>query len=389
MERLFDVRLPAGEVSGFDVMFNGSHAQRYSALPKGYTGWRFIGEGPGVTHVRDPDSLRHDSTIFVGPFNGTVELVGMTVHNGQLKGIHAGLATKQWNANANDYVVARQVQPKFTLSTVDVEVIADAPWVGVNGRPAWGVFTYQCDVRHKRLIGRWKQGRQHLAYEHGYASLGSNWNSCVIESAAGEDSKVRPDNQEILWVDGALIERIGCKFGDWAQTWSDFGGGGFVGQGTGEDMYFKRCQFWGGANQRGRCLMIDDGGVRFDGKPDFYSASDGAMGGKFANGFIVIEECSFQAGPGPDWYAAMMRIGNLHNSAQYPRQVARGVRIENCGVWGLNMLGQFSDSPILIRGCNTPAIREYCASIGMDTTHEATIAGPGQLVPFSHGRTSA
>lgn len=387
LERLFEVKLPAGEVRGFDVMFRGDHSQRYNELPAGYDGWRFKGEGIGVTHVRDPDSLSHDSSIFIGPFNGTVELVGMTVHNARLKGIHAGLATKQWDARVNDYVAVRSVLPKFKLSTIDVEVVADAPWIGANGRPAWGVFTYQCDVRHKRIVGRWKLGRQHFSYEHGYASEGSNWNSCTVEGVAGEGTKVRPDSQEIVWTQGARIERVNCKITDFAQAWSDFGGGGGVMQGTGLDMHFKRCEIWGGPNQRGRCLMIDDGGVRHDGKPDYYSAIDGAMGGKFANGFVIIDECCFAAGPGPDWYTAMMRIGNLHNSATYPRKVSRGVLIQDCGVWGYKMLGQFSDSPILIRGCNTPAIREYCSSIGMDTTYEAMISG-NPLVPFSRGRTA-
>lgn len=378
-EVLYEVRLPAGTVPGFDVMFRGDNRTRYT-LPAGFTGFRFVGAGRGLTHVQAPHGPTeyHDSAIFIGPFNGPVVLESMTIHGARRKAVHAGLATK--SLVNGKYLVTRPVLPQFQLRMRDVEVVADV--LPDGRRPVWGVFTYQCDVDIQDSTFYWREGVEHASYEHGYARRGSTWDNVDVIGSGAEGSKVRNDSQEIQWVRGAQVVRRNCEFRDWYQPWSWRGGGGIVLQGTGADVLIEKCRFYGAEGQRSRCVMIDDGGIRVDGTPDYYSASNGAPGGEFANGWVIIKKCAFFSGPGPDWWGLTIRVGNLY--AVTPHKVARGVLIEDCGVWGRKVMGQFSHSPLLIRRCNTPAIKSTCDGLGMDTGAEAQIAG-NPFRPFSAG----
>lgn len=384
-EKLYTVNLPAGLVDGFDVQWRGDNRTRYY-LPAGYTGFRFVGRGAGITHVKAPvaPSVWHDSSIWIGPFNGPVELVGMTIHNARGKAVHAGLATKSWNGT--DYVVTRPVLPNFQVRIIDCEIVHDDEPSGIRAK--WGLFGYQVDWHVQRTRIRWKNGVEHASYEHGYSRLGSTWLNVDVESSGAEGSKVRNDNQEIQFVKGAQIVRRGCTVADWYQPWSWRGGAGMVFQGTGCDIHVKRCIFWGANALRGRCISVDDGGVRFDGRPDYYSAPDGQLGGPNANGYVIVEECAAMAGPGNTSYSDMFTFVNWHGSATYPHKPARGIVFQNSGVYGERMLGKFPvNASWTVRGCNTEEIRDRCAALGMDTSKEAMIAG-NPLVPFSQGKTA-
>jgi hypothetical protein len=377
--RMYVVNLPAGAVEGFDVQWKGDNRTRYT-LPAGYDGFRFVGQGAGVTHVRvDNVTQWHDSAVWIGPFDGPVSLEAMTIHNGRAKAVHAGLATKSWNGR--DYVVTRPVLPNFKVSVLDCEIVADP-----SPRPKWGLFGYQVDWEVRRTVIRWKEGVEHGSYEHGYSRLGSTWNGVDVESSGAEGSKVRNDSQEIQWVPGAKIVRRQSTFRDWYQPWSWRGGAGIVLQGTGCDIVIRRCEFYGSAGLRGRCISIDDGGTRVDGRPDYYDAVTGAIGGPYANGYVVIQECALFGGPGSSSYSDLMNVVNWHGRADYPHRTTRGLLMKDCGAWGTRMLGKFSAS-YSITGCNTELIRDYCASaLGMDVSAEAMInATP--LIPFSRGKT--
>lgn len=381
--KLYTVTLPAGNVDGFDVMWRGDNRTRYT-LPAGYQGFRFVGQGAGVTHVKSPVSLNvwHDATIWIGPFDGPVELVGMTIHNARNKAVHAGLATLSWSGSA--FVVTRPVLPNFSVSLTDCEVVHDKEPSGIRAK--WGLFGYQVDWKLQRVTIDWKEGVEHASYEHGYAKVGSIWLNVDVLSSGAEGSKVRNDSQEIQWVRGAQIVRKGCSFRDWYQPWSWRGGAGIVLQGTGCDILIKRCKFYGSAGLRGRCISIDDGGTRVDGRPDYYDAVTGAIGGKYANGYAIIQECALYGGPGVSSYSDLMNVVNWHSRADYPHSVTRGTLVIDSGAWGTKMLGKFGNGSWSVSGCNTQQARDWAESLGMDATSEAMInANP--LIPFSKGKT--
>lgn len=368
LPRLFEVRLPEGRIPGFDVAFRGDNRQRYE-LPPGYDGFRFIGAGRDRTHVEAPSSEYHDSSIFVGAFDGPVWFESMTIHGAERKALHAGLANSP--------------KPKGVIRGRDLAFVAERGADG--GRPLWGLFTYCVDVDLAESEFFWADGVEHAGYEHGCSSKGSIWLNVDVHGSGAEGSKVRNDNQETIWKKGARIIRKRCKFKSWYQPWSWRGGAGIVLQGTGYDVLIEGCEFWGGPDSKQRCIMIDDGGTRVDGRPDYYSATDGAIGGAFANGFIVIRKCALFSGPGPSWYGTIMRIGNLRGTGH---KVSRGVLIEDCGVYGERMLAQLTHSPLAVTGCNTLAIRDACDAIGMNVGAEAMISG-NPLVPFSRGKAAA
>lgn len=383
--RLFTVELPAGMVPGFDVAFRGDNKTRYT-LPAGYDGFRFVGQGAGVTHVKAPYSANewHNSSIFVGPFDGQVELVGMTIHGARDKAVHFGLATKSWNGT--DYVVTRPVLPNFKLSLIDCEIVAD---VEADGhRPKWGVFGYQGNLLVQRTIFRWKNGVEHASYWHGFASqLGSTWISSEVVDSSAENDKIRNDNQEIQWVPGARIIRRNVKYGSHGEPWSWRGeGANIVFQGTGAAaISIDGCTFISGAGRRGRCISIDDGGTRVDGRPDYYDAVTGAIGGPFANGYVIVQNCAIYSGPGESSYSDQLTFVNWHGRADYPHKVSRGILFQNNGVYGERMLAKFqAGTDWLVRDCNTPLVKARCESLGINTAIESLING-NPMVPFSKG----
>lgn len=388
LQKWHEVRLPAGDIQGFDVNGRGDWGSRRFDTPAGYHGIRFIGAGAGITRIR-PDNVNqwHNSAVFVWPHNGPVEIIGATIHNGRDKAVHAGLATKSWNGT--NYVVTRKVLPNARLMLTDCEIVAEK--YGAGYRPKWGVFEYQTDVRLRRVKFHWWEGVEHASYEHGYARLGSEWDGVTVESSGAENDKTRNDSQEVQWVSTATIVRKNCRYANWYAPWTWRGGAAVVKQGTGVKLiHLKDCQFYGNAGLRGRCISIDDGGVRFDGRPDYYDAFTGEMGGVHANGDVLVEGCQMFGGPGDADYDDMMTFVNWHQrSGEYWHRVARRVDVKDCGVWGYHMLSKFSPTcPWTVTGCNTPEIRSRAASLGMHTSVEGMIAG-NPLVPFSRGAQAA
>ena len=126
--------------------------------------------------------------------------------------------------------------------------------------------------------------------------------------------------------------------------------------------------------------MVDDSAG------DFWGATDGARGKGFANGWIVVTNSSFFAGPGSENYSPILRVAN--NGSQ--EKVARGVLVEGCNIWGQRTSLQFGNIPsgkLAVRGCNTPQLKEWATAQGINTQHESVIPLHDRLLPVSAGYT--
>jgi hypothetical protein len=280
--------------------------------------------------------------------------------------------------------VAKRLEPKFKLEVQGVDARVLPPEPG-KGRTLWLFFSYQADVHMVDVTLDATEAAEHADYKHGVASTGALFERCTWHGSGGENSKTRSDASETAWAGpGAWLVYRGCTFKNWYQTWSNRGGGGVVVQGGAMNVLLEDCLFYGGgplgdlpASQRSKCLMVSSEGNSYD-------ALTGRVGAGVGNGFVVVRRCGMRGGPGPSWYSTMMRVGRNGGS----QLAARGVLIEDCGIWGDHESVQLTEIPAgktTIRGCNTPEIRDLCEARGMDTTHEARLLpSPGPL-PLSVG----
>lgn len=381
-ERLFEIELPAGDVSGFsiDVPQWTGHApgQKYASatwLSQGYTGVLFRGKGKGLTHIR-PGSA--EATIIVDRHAGKVRLADLTVHCGSRQGIFFGLAHP-----------GVAVEPLFWLETQNVDVLAD----GV--RTTWGVFGYalNADMRDGKIDVR--NGLEHSAYFHGSAGKGWTWVRMTSLSAA-EGFKVRSDRTETVWAGPNVTASLtACTFDGWYEPHSSRGGGGVVLQGASANLRVDGCLFRnrGGradpdgagplqaipSSQRTRAIMVDDGGG------DFWGMLDGKPGQGFAAGHVTVRGSGFDVGPGSENLSIVIRVGNLSSGSH---RIARSVRILDNGIYGENLQLQISNlapNRLTIAGNNTEAIAARARALGIDTTFQAKIPLSDRVIPVSDG----
>lgn len=357
-QRIYEVRLPEGIQRGFDVQFHGDNRQRYD-IPPGYTGLRVIGAGRGLTHLVAGDDTYHDSTVFCGPFDGTLQLESLTIHGARRKAIHAGLAKQK-------------ILKNFAVRLRDVDVVADPPKAdGI--RTVWGTFGYQVAFDFEDVTFWYEHSNEHASYLHGMAGDGLRWNRVRVEGSGAEGCKVRSSPSEVAYVAGAKIQLTRCSFKAWNQPWSWRGGAGAVFQGTGANILVEQCEFWGGAGTaKCRALMIDDG-------------SGDYVGPGPANGFVVVRGCGFSAGPGSADYSPVIRVGPTATTTQ---PTVKGFLMERSGAYGAHLLLQASNVPraqLVVRSCNTPDIKEFAAAQGVDTAQEVFIATPKDFRPLSKG----
>lgn len=365
---LLEVRLPAGRASGMDLMLaNGDQRRNAHFLPAGYGGFRIIGAGRSLTHLMVDDDAYHDAPLMVAPFAGVVQVESLSIHGGGRSAIHFGSPSSGRHRG-------------FTLRCRDVDFVADQPTAARPGRTRWGYRSYQADVDLEECDFYWGEAAEHCGYaDHFNSARGLDWRKVKVHSSGAEGCKVRCPPSDGLWTPGVRIRLLECEIRDCFQPHSWRGGACFVGQGTGAKLIeFDRCTMWGKAGSAYmRTIMIDNGGGAF------YSASDGVPGGKFANGHVVIRRTGLFGGPGPEWFGPVMRVGPDGSS----HMTAQSITIEDCGVYGAKALAQLSGAPtgkIRATGCNTPAIRDWCASRGMPVEVEAMLPG-NPLVPFSRG----
>jgi len=391
----FLIELPAGDVDGFAVDLTGwtGHRRHYyssgavlaglhpdkarqlraEAMPgsfwldRGHPGVRFRGAGIGKTHVR-PNGV--EDTIIVDRHRGRVLLEDLTVHCGSRKGVFFGLVHK-----------GAPVVPEFKLEATRVYMVSDPPAEGAGFSTVWGFFGYQSDVvlRDVRIFHRF--GAEHASYWHGFARDGLLWENVVVESSGSEQCKVANRPSECDRVATARIVVDGCTFQDWKQPGSWRGGGGCVFQGTGVDIVVRRSRFFGGAGDRSRALMIDDGGL------DYYGAVDGLPGEGPANGRVWVLESGFFTGPGVGTELSLaMRAGNLNRNAGH--DVVRSLIVRGSAFYGTRTQVQLGDVPagkLELSGCNTPAIAQLCALLGYPNAPETYIPLRDRLSLVSEG----
>jgi hypothetical protein len=374
-ERLFDVILPAGDVPGFDIDIPFGTGQRkfWSGdwLSKGYDGVRFIGAGVQHTHVY---AAGHNGiSILVDRHPGIVQLENLTLHAGYAKGVHFGIANR-----------SVRPPPRFKLRMVGCHGIVPPPAVG-QGRTKWLLFGYNSDVELIDCELDATHASEHASYWHGFAKRGLLWERVKVIGSGAEGCKVRSDVAETAWVGkGVRVVVRNSEFKNWYQTWSDRGGAAIVMQGGAADIVVESCLFWGGgslgslpASSRSKCIMVSSEG-------DSYDILTGRVGVGFGNGFVVVKNSAMRGGPGQENYTTILRVGQNGGT----QQAARGVLVENCGIWGQRMSLQFEKVPagkIKVVGCNTPEIRSRSEALGMDTTHEAGIPTSSRVIPVSEG----
>lgn len=362
--RLKELRLGPGDHPGFSIGFKGDHKLNLDPaewIDAGFDGIRIIGAGRGLTRIRAEDGY-HDSTLFVGPHNGIVQLESLTLHVAKRKGWHMGLAKQP-------------LYPKFCARARDLEMVAD----GTNqdgGRRAWGLFTYQCDQDLEDCVFETTDLAEHADYAHGgWAKLGRRWSRVEVHGSGSQGSKTRFDASEGVWVRGAKNVYQDCMFKGFGQPWGWRGGAGIVVEGGMSDVLIERCGFFGRPGEF-RCLMIDDGAGSFR-----------AMNAPHANGWVIVRASGFTGGPGSASYSPIMRVGSTAVNSTWP--TAKGVLVQGCAVYGERTLGQFGQIPVgklKAQGCNTPQLKDIATGYGFDTTHQSQLVGnAGVFVPFSAG----
>jgi hypothetical protein len=354
-QSLYEIRLPAGDVPGFDIgRRNDNGARVYNPatwLDQGYRGVRFIGQGQGVTNIRPASSVW--TNIFVLQHQGTVQLENLTLHNGPRSAIQVGTGKS----------AGLPLFQKFKLVTRGVTI--DCSRSGM-----WGGFSYECDCDSEDLTIFGELLFEHPWYHHQWAKFGALYNRYKVIGARGECWKSRPNDLECRPVTDAHVVLRNFELSGWT-TGGNRGCAGIVIQGTpGCDVLLEKGILWGGPGVRCRCIMIDDG----EGK----AATLGAPGS------ITIRQVAAQGNSErTDYGDTLIRVGPLAGGA-----VAKSLEIDRCALYGANMAVQLTGIPsgkLLVHDSNTPAHREWASAKGFDTTFEAKIPRAQRLVPVSEG----
>lgn len=340
-------------------------------LSQGYKGIRFVGRGIDRTHIRP--TTWDGITVAIRQHNGIVRFENCTIHAYGDTGVRAG-----------EQNTAHRLSPNFAFHCINVRFVTD-PSPDGSHRTKWLALSYQCDIYLKGCIFDGKESVEHDFYTHGYSRQGVLIEDCQFRSAGAEGFKARPDQSETVWVPNARIVIRRSMFADWHQPWSWRGGAAIVLQHSHANVLIERCVFRGGSpmppvtlNNRSHAIMLSSEGGSYD-------TITGAVGSGFGQGFVLVRECALYGHSDFDWSNEIIRCARNSGSAMS----ARGILIEGCGVWGQLMLARMSQIPPgmgVIRGCNTPSLKEYCSDIlGMDTSREAMYPGAGRKIPLSEG----
>lgn len=388
--KLMTVNLPAGDVPGFDVAMSGwtgGGRANYNPIADGFDGIRFVGKGRGLTRIRPTDNPG-GWTIHAGLQCGTVWLEGLTVECDTFaKGgaIHAG-SVKKYNPSLYE-------KNRIVMRDFSIEAPPRNPVVGY-GRAWWGLFSINYDIDLEDGDIEVGEALEHGAYEHGYARYGSRWKKVNVLASGGEGSKAATRPEEAHFAPEAQIIRKDCRFREWYQPHANRGGAGVVLQGTGaQSIQIDRCGFWGGEGLRSRCLMIDDGGgvrTHEDGtlEPRFYDTSGTPGGTGAANGNIQIRRSGMH-GVGQEHWTSIVKVDSIA-AGDILHTVAEGVAVRECGIFGQRTFLGIDGVPedrVSVKRCNTPALKRFAESEGMNTEHETRLKyAKKPIVLVSEGR---
>lgn len=339
-----------------------------------FDGIEIRGLGMGVTIIAE--SSWDDLAIGIGRFAGTVKLSHMTVVGGlgKIATVCAGGENK-----------SKDLVPSFRLELDHVELRAALP--SMDGkRTTWGLSGYNVDVVARNCIFDFTFSTEHSAYLRGPSKYGWLLERCKFIGSGAEGWKTRSDSTETAYAgkDVWLVVRD-CEFKNWGQPQSWRGGGaGIVVQGGATNILLERNVFKGGvaneqfkANERSHCVMISSEAASYD-------IDTGRQDQGYGNGWIIIRDNAMFGHSDFPWHNDLLRVG-VNSGPQY---AAKGVLIKGNGLFGPGVIASVSGVPagkVKITGNNTPAIKAYCQSIGIDTTHEAGVHYGGKLQPVSKG----
>lgn len=383
---LKDYYVPAGRHGSINVGWqpNGAAVRLdpAAAIREGYDGIRIIGAGVDATtlHCTSWDGI----TVAVKRGPWIIKFENLTIEAGSRCAAMVG----EENLPAPGSLPGTQrAEPKFQWHMLNVKGVVLPP---DNGRTKWCWFSYGADRYWVNVVTDACHASEHGSYAHGYAKLGSLLVGCHFIAAGAQCDKTRSDATETAWA-GPAVANIyrDCTFENWHQTWTDRGGAAVVGEGGACHWLFERCSFIGGmtltgppriaANARALCVGISSEGVSYD-------MATGRVGVGSGNGWVIMRQCMAWGHSDVPWNNNIVRVARNGGT----QAAARGVIIEDCGIWGQMLVvtvGEVPAGKVKIQRCNTPALRAWAESRGVDATHEAKFPTATQLVPLSQGIT--
>lgn len=363
---------------------------------EGYDGVHIIGLGPDQTRVSCTTGDGITIAVQRGPW--IVKLEGMTVEAGFFCAGFFGAENKIYRADGTSFV--GPIEPDFQSHMLNVRGIALPPerlprkQDGSRRRTKWVWFGYNCDRYWRNVITDATEASEHGSYFHGYAKWGSLIIACHYRGAGAQCDKTRSDTTETAWA-GPHVANVfrDCIFERWHQTWSDRGGAGVVGESGACHWLFERCIWIGGyaliheftdgagrdipANERALCVGISSEAQSYDMATGRENVGDG-------NGWVIMRQCCAWGRSDVPWNNNLVRVGRNSGAMR----AARGVLIEQSGIWGVGVIVSVSEVPTgktTIRGCNTPALRAWAMDRGIDASVEAKFPTAQRLVPISEG----
>lgn len=365
---LYEIVLPDGDVTGFAIDYAGSTGLRKLRssdwLARGYDGVRLVGQGPGRTHMRAGwDGIG----LLSNRHPGVVQLEQLTLHAGFDRATAFGLQN-----------FSGVTEPKFQLRMIDAEAVVDPP--GPDGkRSKWLLFGYNSDVYLRNVRLDATHAREHASYWHGFSKWGSLWDNVTVDGSGAENDKTRSDHTETAWHGpDAWILRNRVRYKNWYQLWSDRGGAALVAQNPSASVLMNECVAWGGAalgslpsHIRSKCFMFSSEGLSYDTATGRKDAANG-----YGLGTITLRRCMARGVPGdesPAWHNTLIRAARNGGVMK----CAPSIELIDCGGYGKGMIFSAQDvDDVLVRGCNTPSIAEFCANVlGFDVRDEITVNG--------------
>lgn len=369
---LKEIRLPAGDIRGINIGWfrDGSQMQLdwHSWIDQGFDGVRLIGAGIDRTMLR---ADMYDGVAFnVGRHPGIVQLENLSVVSGYSMGLQVGEQNLQ-----------RELVPKFMLKLLGVKGYVPPPIPGFQ-RTKWWCFCYQADAYVEDVEVDATLASEHGFYFHNWARFGLYVRRLRVIGSGAQNLKVRCAANETAYAGAqARVKIKDSSFQRAGQTWSDRGNGLIVGEGTAARWDIEDSLF--------RCSRPNDPeahAIMLSSEPGSYGWDTGTVGTGFGNGPISIKRCAMNGWrPDSAGLRELVRVGP--NGTM--QKSAPSFLMEACGGYGRNtwvQLGGIPKGQAVIRGCNTPEIKERCEQIGgIDTTHEAHYPSPTRLIPLSEG----
>lgn len=262
--------------------------------------------------------------------------------------------------------------------------------IELGARPKWLWFGYNADLYMNGVFSNSKQAVEHSVYMHGFAKDGATVLNSTFWASGAEGFKVRSDSTETRWAGpNQIIYIADSTFRNWYQLWSWRGGAGLVVQGSGAHIVGERLAFHGGgalngggfypnvdSNSRSMAIGLSSEGVSYD-------QATGVIGSGYGNGFVHLEKIAAYGASLQDWRNNLIRLAKNGGS----QKSARGIIMDQMSLWGPKMfvtVGDVDPGTGRLQNSNTPALKAYAESIGMNTSVEAVVPRY-PLVPVSQG----